>query len=62
MDLLYCGYPSGANLAYLTDDTVPLRATIESDMNEQDALDIMTTVSLIHRKVDNVYPYTPLTT
>jgi len=32
---------------------------IEWDMSEQDALDIMTTISLIHRKLDKTYRYTP---
>jgi uncharacterized protein (TIGR02391 family) len=31
---------------------------IEWDMNEQDTLDILTTISLIHRKLDNSYKYT----
>jgi uncharacterized protein (TIGR02391 family) len=31
---------------------------IEWDMNEQDTLDILTTISLIHRKLDNANKYT----
>jgi uncharacterized protein (TIGR02391 family) len=31
---------------------------IEWGMNEQDAIDILTTASLIHRKLDNAYKYT----
>lgn len=34
---------------------------IEWDMSEQDALDILTTISLIHRKLDKAYRFTPPT-
>lgn len=30
---------------------------VEWDMNEQDALDILTTISLVHRKLDQAYRY-----
>lgn len=32
-------------------------ARVEWDMTEQDALDILTTISLVHRKLDNAYRY-----
>ena len=32
---------------------------VEWDMNEQDALDILTVISLVHRKLDLAYRYTP---
>jgi len=34
-------------------------AKIEWDMNEQDALDILTTISLVHRKLDKAKRYQP---
>ena len=36
-------------------------AKIEWDMNEQDALDILTMISLIHRKLDKARRYSPTT-
>ena len=30
---------------------------VEWDMTEQDALDILTTISLVHRKLDQAYRY-----
>lgn len=35
------------------------KSKIEWDMSEQDALDILTTASLIHRKLDQAYRYKP---
>jgi hypothetical protein len=32
-------------------------AKVEWDMTEQDGLDILTTISLVHRKLDQAYRY-----